>query len=107
MRARASTGSVLNLHTLWRWASEARDEARSRAMAASASALWSWRSFVDEQLRSGAGVLHSFTKRQPVPAGIPVVHACSSTLSRQRLVGEDCRAWLKVWLKFEATATAP
>ena len=52
--ALTAPGAVLNVGTLWAWASEARAAARSRARAASVGALSGWRAFVDGQLRCGA-----------------------------------------------------
>ena len=43
--AKISPGCVLNVDTLWTWASEARNAAHADAWAASASALSSWRAW--------------------------------------------------------------
>ena len=107
MLALALPGVVLNLDTMWAWASEARAAARTRARAAAVGAQRSWRAFVDDQLRRGAGALHRFTRRPPLVACASVIHEGSRTTAPQHLVEADCAAWRKIWLKFEGVAQAP
>ena len=94
--ALTAPGAVLNVDTLWTWASEARAAARGRARAASAGALSCWRAFVDNQLRCVAGVLHRFTKRPPIAACASIIRDGSRTLAPQHLVDADCESWRKV-----------
>ena len=98
--ALTAPGLVLNVDTLWTWASEARSAARCRARAASVSALSSWRVFIDDQLRCGAGVLHRFTKRPTIAACASIIREGSRTLAPQHLVDADCESWRGVWFKF-------
>ena len=85
-------GAVLNVDTLWTWASEARAAARGRARAASAGALRCWRAFVDQQLKCGAGALHRFTKRPPIAACASIIREGRRTLAPQHLVDADCES---------------
>ena len=78
--ALTAPGAVLNVGTLWAWASEARAAARTRAREASVGALSGWRAFVDEQLKRGSGALRRFTKRPPVVACASIIReGCRTT----------------------------
>ena len=66
---------------------------------------------MDDQLAVGAGALHRYTKREEVPAPIPVLAPGEvgfiRSLSLQAMVDSDRDAWALIWERFRDQAGAP
>ena len=90
------------------WAGEARRIADDRRKAWRKTAKHSWDDWVSAQLRSGAGALHRFTKREEAPPPLPVIDSSGNpSLRGQDIVDSDFRGWAKVWGKYNEIAGAP
>ena len=89
------------------WAEEAFNEAQEIGISLARVARQKWLAFVDEQLRTGAGILHSLTKRGALEADELVTDSAGASTSPQAIVDADLKTWRKIWEKFQATASAP
>ena len=92
---------------LYAWANEAVDEARRIGQELAGDARKSWHSFMDEQLRTGAGTLHKLTKRTTIPADDVVLGDFGPSLGLQSVVDADLKVWREVWHKYSGLAAAP
>ena len=90
------------------WAILADGQATQRTIENARGAARRWWQWVDDQLRAGAGALHSFCKRDERLRDAPqLVGAALPTLGIQALLDSDRETWRKVWEKFADTASAP
>jgi ribonuclease HI len=89
------------------WGAEARKAAARRCRARSEDASRAWWTWVDEQLRVGAGALHRMSKRVEATAPMPVTDADGASLAPQRMVEKARTDWHAIWTKFEGVADAP
>ena len=101
--------SLQSVAVLQDWAKLADIQARKRTEDKARIKARSWWQWVDEQMRTGAGALHSFSKRDEgvhsSPAPAPTTQG--PTLGLQAILDSDRVVWKEVWEKFKGEATAP
>ena len=93
--------------TLKAWSAEARAALDDKRKSSRRQAVSRWREWVEEQLKSGAGAMHSFTRREGIVADVAVRDKNGPTLSLDAVLRADRKAWADVWLKFDGVAEAP
>ena len=89
------------------WAKEARIDSEDRRSVWRKNASTSWNDWVAQELRTGAGALHRYTRRDEAQPDLPVQEQGVPTLSLQALVDHDYRLWTEVWSKHIDSAGAP
>ena len=112
----AATLSYSSQHAigvLKEWALLAEHEAKQRVMDLARAASRKWWQWVDEQMRTGAGALHKFCKRDeqmckaPHPVAVDGSVSDDLTLGIQAMLNADRETWKEVWEKFAHDATTP
>ena len=105
--AHLSLADSLAAASLLAWAQEAEAEAHASAQRLASASKKSWWRFVEEQLRTGAGVLHRITKRTTITADEVVCGPYGPTLDLQAVLEEDRKSWQAIWGRFQDRASAP
>ena len=98
---------IFAVPTLKAWSAEAKKDMDVIASKVKSARKVSWNAWVSEQLKAGAGALHSLTKKVEHPDDVAVLGVDGPSLMLSDVLAVDLKLWKGIWEKFKDTATAP